>query len=83
MGPAFAIVGGALVVIVICETEGAQGAFAIDHCKTVVPAVKPVIVVAGLFGEVIEPGPDNIDHVPKPAAGAFPAIVGLVPTQTV
>ena len=53
------------------------------HCKTVVPAVKPVIVVAGLFGEVIAPLPEIFVQVPKPTVAALAAIVGFVPTQTV
>jgi hypothetical protein len=65
------------------ETEEAQGGLLIDQVSTVVPAAKPVIVVAGLFGAVIAPDPETFTHKPIPTAAAFAAIVGFVPTQTV
>lgn len=75
MAPAAAILGKAVVVIVILEVEAAQGAFVIDQVKTLVPAVNPVIVVTGEEGVVITPLPETFIHTPTPVTAGFPAIV--------
>jgi hypothetical protein len=73
-----------LVTIVILEVEEVQGELLIDHVNTEVPAVSPVIVVEGLFGLVIVPGPETFTQSPVPMRGVFPAIVVLgVETQMV
>ena len=84
-GPAFAIVGTALLTIVICETELAQGALEMVHANTLVPAgAKPVIVVTEEAGVVITPAPEIFVQTPTPTTGAFAAIVAVgAETQTV
>lgn len=71
-GPAEAIEGTARVVILIFETEEAQGGLLIDHVSTVTPGVKPVTVVFLRSGFVITPGPETLTHVPVPEVGLFP-----------
>ena len=55
--------------------------FMMVHIKTDVPTVKPVIVVDGLFTDVIAPLPEIFVHVPKPAVTLLAAIVA-VETET-
>lgn len=76
-GPAAAIEGGALVVIVMLETEEAQGGLLIDHVKTVCPGVKPVTVVFLTSGFVIVPEPETLTQIPVPLAGLFPLSVAV------
>jgi hypothetical protein len=72
------------VVIVMLDVEEVQGKLLIDQVNIDVPTVSPVIVVIGLLGEVIVPGPETFTQSPVPTAGTFPAIVVLgVETQTV
>jgi hypothetical protein len=62
-----------------------QVPFVIVHMKVLIPAVKPVIVVMGLFGAVITPDPEIFVHVPvPPPVAVFAAITGAAaPTHNV
>jgi hypothetical protein len=78
-GPALAIVGVWLKVILTSSLDGAQGVLVIVHLRTyVVPAV-PVKVLVGLESAVIVPPvPDTIDHAPVPTTGLLAARVTVV-----
>jgi hypothetical protein len=70
--------------MVMSEVEEVQGELLIDHVNTDVPAVSPVIIVAGLLGLAIIPDPEIFTQSPVPTAAVFPAIVVLgVETQMV
>jgi hypothetical protein len=73
-GPASAIVGLWVKVIVTSSVEGGQGELLIVQRKTyVVPAV-PVKLLVGLEGDVIVPPvPETMLHNPVPIKGVFPA----------
>ena len=74
-GPAAAMDGKALVVIVTFAVDDVQGKFEIDQVRTVTPAVNPVSVVFATSELVITPGPETFIHLPTPAVGVFPASV--------
>jgi hypothetical protein len=61
--------------MVMLEADEVQGELLIDHVRTVVPAVKPVIVLLGESELVIVPGPETLIHAPIPAVGVLPASV--------
>src|SRR5690349_18427895 len=80
LGPALAAVGGALITRETWSVLAVQGALAIAHWYTYVPAfVRPVIAVVGEEGVVIAPpaGPLTFVQVPVPTAGALPAMVAV------
>ncbi len=77
MVPAFEIVGPGLTMIVIVETEGAQGEFEMVHAKTFVPNPKAVIPVVGDNEFVIVPAPETKVQAPVPMVGAFAVIVAV------
>jgi hypothetical protein len=64
-------------LIVILETEDAQGGLLIDQVRTVCPGEIFVTVVFLTNGFVIVPLPETKTQIPVPAAGAFPAKVAL------
>lgn len=76
-GPAAAIEGTAFVIIVMFETEEAQGGLLMDHVSTVIPGVNPVTVVFRTNGFVIVPEPETKTHIPVPLAGLFPFNVAV------
>jgi hypothetical protein len=83
-GPALANDGAAFVVIVIFETEEAQGELLIDQVKTVNPGVNPVIEDVGERELVIMPDPETLIQLPIPIEGALAArTVDPAVTQTV
>jgi hypothetical protein len=76
-GPAAETDGIEFVVIVMLETDDAQGGLLIDHVSTVCPGEMFVTVVFLKRGLVIVPEPETKTHIPEPAAGAFPAKVAF------
>lgn len=76
-GPASEVDVIPLVVIVILETEEAQGGLLIDQVRTVTPGVNPVTVVFRTSGFVIVPEPETFTHKPVPIATTFPAKVAV------
>ena len=74
-GPAAAIDVSARVVIVMLETEEAQGGLLIDQVRTVNPGVNPVTVVFLISGFVIVPEPETFTHKPVPVTTTLPANV--------
>lgn len=78
-GPASAVVGAGMPVMVTSLVEAAQGAFPMVQRNTLAPVPSPVTVDAGLEGLVTVPAPLILVHVPVPATGVFPASVAVVP----
>ena len=76
-GPAAAMDGKAFVIMVMFETDEAQGGLLIDQVITVIPGVNPVTVVFLKSGFVIVPEPDTFTHIPVPLAGLFPFRVAV------
>lgn len=81
-GPALAVVGVALRVIVTSSKLAVQGGLLIVHRNTFAPAPKPETPLPGELGELIDPLPLTKDHWPLPTVAVFPASVALV-AQTV
>lgn len=81
--PAFAIVGGAIPLMITLSQVCAQGGFVIRQRKVLFPTPNPVIREVGLFGETIVPLPPIKVHCPVPAVGVLAAIVAPELTQTV
>ena len=61
--------------MVTSDIEGIQGLLEMVHLKTLVPTVKPVIVVVGDNEFVITPLPETNDHVPTPLVAVFAFMV--------
>ena len=79
-GPAAAIDGGALTVIVTLDVDELQGELVIDQVRIVTPGEIPVTVVFLKSGFVIVPEPETKTQRPVPIAGLFPAkVVEAVP----
>ena len=66
-----------MTVIVICETEFAQGALEMVQANTLVPTPKPFIAEDGEVGLTIVPIPETNVHDPVPTAGIFAVIAVL------
>ena len=77
LDPAFEIVGPGFTVIVMLETDGAQGELEIVHAKIFVPKPNAVISVFGSVGFVIVPAPETKVHKPVPIVGAFTVMVAV------
>ena len=77
LGPAFAVVGAGLTVIVTFETEAAQGGLEIVQAKTFIPKPKPVMDVVGESEFVIAPLPETKVQTPVPITGILEAMVAL------
>ena len=82
-GPAFAVVGSAMPVMITSSKEATQGAFEMVHLKVLFPTPNPVMLVFGELGETIVPLPPIKVQAPVPAVGVFAAITALELTQTV
>jgi hypothetical protein len=76
--PAFAAVGGAVLVITTSSVEAVQGALEIVHLKVLAPTPSAVSPEVGDEGVVIVPAPEINVHNPVPDAGVFPAKVAVV-----
>jgi hypothetical protein len=76
--PAFAAVGGAVLVITTSSVEAVQGALEIVHLKVLAPTPRAVSPEVGDEGVVIVPAPEINVHNPVPDVGVFPAKVAVV-----
>ena len=74
LGPAFAIEGAGLTVILISETEGEHGELVISHLKTFIPNPNPVMFVVGESEFVMIPVPEINDQVPTPTVAVLAVI---------
>ncbi len=77
LGPARAIDGTLLTVIVMLLTEATQGALETVQAKTLLPTAKPVIVVLGNTEFVITPLPETNVQAPDPTAGKLAAMLAV------
>jgi hypothetical protein len=73
-----AVVGTALLVIIISSVEAVHGAFAMVQRKVFGPTPRAVIPETGLVGVEIVPAPLTSVQVPVPTTGVFAAIVAVV-----
>ena len=76
-GPALAVVGVALTVMIISSMLGAQLAFEIVQRNVFCPTPRLVTVEVGFAGVVTVPVPLISDQAPVPTTGVLPASVAV------